>query len=53
VQLAIVSLHWFQLLIFECDYPKIIVYLFLNNTLYLIYMFGAFYTKTYRSKRDA
>jgi len=53
VQFVIVFIHEFQLLIFECDYPKSIVIMQLSYSMYFMYMFGAFYTKTYLSKKKA
>jgi len=52
VQFVIVFLHSSQLLIYECNYPKFIVFLLLTNAVYFLYLFGTFYRRTYRSKKD-
>jgi hypothetical protein len=39
-------------MIYECDYPKIVIYQAAANAVYLLYLFGGFYWKTYRSKKD-
>lgn len=52
VQFLIVFLHSAQLLIYECNYPKTIVFLLLSNALYFVYLFAMFYRRTYRSKKD-
>jgi hypothetical protein len=51
VQFVIVFLHSCQLLIYECDYPKVIVFLLLINALYFLYLFGMFYKNTYNVKK--
>jgi hypothetical protein len=51
VQFVIVFLHSCQLLIYECNYPKFIVFLLLINALYFLYLFGMFYKRTYSAKK--
>jgi hypothetical protein len=52
VQFVIVFLHSSQLLIYECNYPKFIVFLLLANAVYFLYLFATFYRRTYRSKKN-
>jgi len=52
VQFVVVFLHSSQLLIYECNYPKFIIFLLLINAMYFLYLFAVFYRKTYRSKKD-
>jgi len=47
-----IIIHASQLLIYECNYPKSIIFYILINTLYFLYLFGAFYKRTYRSIKD-
>nr|QXU64631.1 fatty acid elongase 20 [Blattella germanica] len=52
VQFIIVFLHSAQLLVYECNYPKFIVFLLGINALYFLYLFGMFYRKTYKAKKN-
>ncbi|XP_067008093.2 very long chain fatty acid elongase AAEL008004 [Anabrus simplex] len=52
IQFVIVFLHNAQLLVYECNYPKTIVVLLTINALYFLYLFGAFYYRTYVLKKD-
>jgi hypothetical protein len=52
VQFVIVVIHSSLPMIYECDYPIIVNYLQVIFPLYFMYLFGLFYRKTYRSKKD-
>ena len=51
VQFVMVFLHASQVLIFDCNYPKIVAILQLMHALYFLYLFGIFYIKTYLYKK--
>jgi len=53
VQFVTVIIHSSLLLIFECNYPKLMAYYIMANTAYFLYLFREFYKITYRSKKDA
>jgi len=53
VQFVLIITHASQVLIFECNYPKLMVWFIMANTAYILYQFRAFYKRTYRSKKDA
>jgi hypothetical protein len=52
MQFVVVFLHSAQLLVYECNYPKTIVFLLVINALYFVYLFSMFYKQTYRPKKD-
>nr|CAD7410955.1 unnamed protein product [Timema cristinae] len=47
VQFAIVFVHSAQNIVFECNYPKVIVVLLCVNSIYFFSMFGSFYRRIY------
>jgi hypothetical protein len=50
---VIITTHTSQVLIYGCNYPKLIVFYIMANTMYFLYLFGAFYKRTYRSIKEA
>ncbi|KDR12083.1 elongation of very long chain fatty acids protein AAEL008004-like [Zootermopsis nevadensis] len=53
IQFAIVLLHSCQPFIYECNYPKFIVFLLMINSINFLYLFGTFYKRTYNTKKQA
>jgi len=49
VQFVIITTNASQVLIYGCNYPKLMVFYIMANTRYFLYMFGVFYKRTYRS----
>jgi uncharacterized protein YhhL (DUF1145 family) len=52
VQFVLVFLHSAQLFLFDCNYPQFIACLLLLNSVYFLYLFGTFYIRAYRPKKD-
>jgi elongation of very long chain fatty acids protein 7 len=51
-QFCIAFVHSFQLLIYDCDYPRFSLFFILPNAIFFYYLFNDFYNKAYpeRSK---
>jgi len=52
VQFVLIITHTSQLLIFECNYPKLMAVYILANVAYILYQFGAYYNRTYRTMKE-
>jgi hypothetical protein len=50
---VIITTHTSQVLIYGCNYPKLMVFYIMDNTMYFLYLFVAFYKRTYRSVKEA
>jgi len=46
-------IHTSQVLIFECNYPKLMVFYIMANVAYFLYLFRSYYNRTYRTMKEA
>ncbi|KAB0795322.1 hypothetical protein PPYR_12161 [Photinus pyralis] len=51
-QFCIIFIHNFQMIFRQCNYPQFIVFLLGTQALFFLYLFGAFYKKTYTKKKQ-
>ncbi|KAG8291967.1 hypothetical protein J6590_048928 [Homalodisca vitripennis] len=50
-QFCLAFIHSFQLLIYDCEYPRFSLILILPNAVFFYYLFNDFYNKAYPHRR--
>ncbi|XP_011495487.1 PREDICTED: elongation of very long chain fatty acids protein AAEL008004 [Ceratosolen solmsi marchali] len=52
VQFSIILVHNMQVMVTDCNYPKVLSFLLIVNAGLFIYLFGSFYVANYQVKRE-